>query len=262
LLGVAKPTLKILANYGAGYEHIDTRAAAARGIMVTNTPDVLTDATAELAIMLMLMAARRAGEGERELRAGQWTGWRPTHLIGQGLTGKTLGLVGFGRIARATAKKARSAFDMEITYFTRNRADKTVEQELGATFYSSLEELAGVCDILSLHIPAGPGTRHLVDARLLSRLRPSAILVNTARGSLIDEAAVAEALRSGGIAGAGLDVFENEPAVSKDLVEAPGAVLLPHLGSATSETRVAMGMRVAENLDACFAGEEPRDCVI
>ncbi len=251
--------VKAIANYGAGFEHIDLDAARAAGIVVTNTPDVLTEATAELAILLMLMAARRAGEGERELRAGGWTGWRPTHMIGRTIIGKRLGLVGFGRIAQATARIARDGFGMEIFYASRRRAPEEVERALGATHVASAADLAATVDILSLHTPGGPDTRHLVDAALLSRMQPHAIIVNTARGSVIDEAALADALANGRIAAAGLDVFEREPAVHAKLRALDNAVLLPHLGSATIEARTAMGMRAAANLEAFFDGRDPPD---
>ncbi|MEC4592164.1 D-glycerate dehydrogenase [Nitrospirillum amazonense] len=260
ILAAPNARVRILGNFGAGFEHIDLEAAKAAGIVVTNTPDVLTDATADLAILLMLMASRRAGEGERELRAGQWTGWRPTHLLGQGLAGKRLGLVGFGRIAQATAARAR-AFGLSIAYYSRRRADAGVEAALAATHIGSLEELAATSDVLSLHCPGGPATRHLVNAALLARMKPTAILVNTARGTVVNEADLIATLSSGAIAAAGLDVFEGEPAVNPGLIALPNAVLLPHLGSATLETRTAMGMRVAANLDRFFAGEVPHDRV-
>ncbi|PQZ84795.1 MULTISPECIES: D-glycerate dehydrogenase [unclassified Brevundimonas] len=249
--------VRIIANYGAGYEHIDLDAAKGAGLIVTNTPDVLTDATAELALLLMLMAARRAGEGERELRAGEWSGWRPTHLLGQSLAGKTLGLVGYGRIARATAERARAALGMRIAYHSRRRA----EDEDGAVYYDSLEALAEASDVLSLHTPGGPQTHHLIDAALLKRMKPSAILINTARGSVVNEDDLAQALSGGVIAGAGLDVYQGEPAINPALLTAPNLVLLPHLGSATLETRTAMGMRVADNLDRFFDGEPLLDRV-
>ncbi|NQE61273.1 D-glycerate dehydrogenase [Caulobacter sp. RHG1] len=249
--------VKIIANYGAGFEHIDLEAAKAAGLVVTNTPDVLTDATAELAVLLMLMTSRRAGEGERELRAGQWAGWRPTHLLGQSLAGKTLGLVGYGRIARATALRAKAALGMEIAYYSRRRAT----DEDGATYYESLESLAAASDVLSLHTPGGAETHHMVDAALLSRMKPTSILINTARGSVVNEYDLAKALTDGVIAGAGLDVYQGEPKVDPVLLAAPNAVLLPHLGSATLETRTAMGMKVADNLDAFFDGKPPLDRV-
>lgn len=257
VLSVRDPRVRIIGNYGAGCEHIDLDAAKAAGIVVTNTPDVLTDATADLALLLMLMATRRAGEGERELRAGQWTGWRPTHLLGQSLAGKTLGLVGYGRIARATAERAR-AFGMTLAYHSRRRA----EDEAGATYHDTLQGLAETADVLSLHTPGGPETRHMVDAALLKRMKPGAVVVNTARGSVVNEADLAEALRTGVIAAAGLDVYEREPAVDPALLTLSNVVLLPHLGSATLETRTAMGMKVADNLDRFFDGEPPIDRVV
>lgn len=249
--------VRIVANYGAGYEHIDLEAAKAAGIAVTNTPDVLTDTTAELALLLMLMAARRAGEGERELRAGEWSGWRPTHLLGQSLASKTLGLVGYGRIARATAERARAALGMKIAYHSRRRT----ENEDGAAYYDTLEGLAAASDVLSLHTPGGPQTHHLIGEALLKRMKPTAILINTARGSVVNEDDLARALTEGVIAGAGLDVYQGEPSVNPALLAAPSLVLLPHLGSATLETRTAMGMRVADNLDRFFDGEPLLDRV-
>jgi lactate dehydrogenase-like 2-hydroxyacid dehydrogenase len=257
VLSVPNARVKIIANYGAGFEHIDLGAAKAAGLVVTNTPDVLTDATAELAVLLMLMTSRRAGEGERELRAGQWAGWRPTHLLGQSLAGKTLGLVGYGRIARATALRAKAALGMEIAYYSRRRAT----DEDGATYHDSLDSLAAASDVMSLHTPGGPETHHMVDAALLGRMKPTAILINTARGTVINEPDLAKALTDGVIAGAGLDVYQGEPKVDPVLLAAPNAVLLPHLGSATLETRTAMGMKVADNLDAFFDGKPPHDRV-
>lgn len=249
--------VRIIANYGAGYEHINLDAAKSAGLVVTNTPDVLTDATAELALLLMLMAARRAGEGERELRAGEWSGWRPTHLLGQSLAGKTLGLVGYGRIARATADRAKAALGMKIAYHSRRRA----EDEDGAVYYDTLEGLAAASDVLSLHTPGGPQTHHMIGESLLKRMNPTAILINTARGSVVNEDDLARALTEGVIAGAGLDVYQGEPSVNPALLAAPNLVLLPHLGSATLETRTAMGMRVADNLDRFFEGEPLLDRV-
>ena len=240
---------RMLGNFGAGVEHIDLAAATSAGLCVSNTPDALTDATADIAITLMLMAARRAGEGERQLRAGGWIGWHPTHLMGQTLSGKTLGLVGFGRIAKATGKRAE-AFGMNVLHHSRRPSGEPGH-------VGSLEALAESADILSLHVPGGADTRHLVDAALLSRMKPTAILINTARGPVIDEAVLARALKTGRIAGAGLDVYEQEPAVHPDLLECENAVLLPHLGSATIETRTAMGMQAAYNLESFFAGRAP-----
>ncbi len=243
--------VKLIANFGAGVEHIDLAAAKAAGIAVTNTPDALTDTTAELAITLMLMAARRTSEGERMLRAGRWSGWAPTSMMGQGLSGKLLGLIGFGRIAQATAMRAR-AFGMRIGYFSRS----PVIADHGAECFSSLDALAQAADVLSLHVPGGVATRHLVDAALLARMKPTAILVNTARGSVVDEAALAKALREGSIAAAGLDVYAHEPQVNPDLLTLENVILLPHLGSATLETRTAMGMQAAANIAAFISGGE------
>lgn len=253
-------TVRIIGNYGVGTNHIDIDAARRSGITVTNTPDVLTDTTADLAILLMLMATRRAGEGERELRSHRWTGWRPTHLPGQSLGGKTLGLVGFGRIGQATARRAR-AFGLQIAYYNRQRAAAHIETELEAGYVDSVDELLALSDVLSLHCPGGAQTHHLIDRRRLALMKRTAVLVNTARGSVIDEAALAEALSSGTIAAAGLDVYEREPEVHAKLPTLENVVLLPHLGSATVETRIAMGMRVAQNLDRFFAGDAPPDKV-
>lgn len=260
LLATPNRRVRILANYGAGFNHIDLQAARTAGVVVTNTPGALTEATAEIAILLMLMAARRAGEGERELRRGGWTGWRPTHLVGQGLTGKTLGLVGFGRIARATAAKARG-LGMTIRYHSRTAAPPSVEAALGAIRASNLMALAAESDVLSIHVPGGPDTDRLIGEAVLSAMRPTAILVNTARGSVVDEAALATALDAGTIAAAGLDVYEREPDVHPALLGSDRVVLLPHLGSATIEARTAMGLQAAANLDAFFAGAQPPDHV-
>jgi lactate dehydrogenase-like 2-hydroxyacid dehydrogenase len=252
---------RILGNFGVGYNHIDVEAARRAGIVVTNTPDVLTDTTADLAILLMLMAARRAGEGERELRAGRWIGWRPTHLLGEDVSGRTLGLIGYGRIAQATARRAHHGFGMRILYNSRRRAEAGVEAECAAEYVAEVDELLRRCDVVSLHCPGGAETFHLLDARRLALLRPGAVLVNTARGPVVDEKALVEALKGGRIR-AGLDVYEQEPRLAAGLAELENVVLLPHLGSATEQTRTAMGMRVAGNLDAFFAGTAPPDRVV
>ena len=232
---------------------------ASRGILVTNTPDVLTDCTADLAMTLMLMSARRAGEGERELRSGAWSGWRPSHMVGARVTGKTLGIVGMGRIGVAVARRARQGFGMRILCCNRSRVPGAVLDELQAEQCASIDELAARADFLSLHCPATPESHHLVDAARLKLMRPGAFLINTSRGSVVDEPALADALASGRLAGAGLDVYEGEPRVCADLLALDNVVLLPHMGSSTAETRDAMGMRVVENLDRFFAGETPRD---
>ncbi len=259
VLGTSGARVRIVANFGVGFEHIDVAAAKAAGIVATNTPDVLSDATADIAILLMLMTSRRAYEGEQQLRDQTWRGWGARHLLGQSLDGKTLGLYGMGRIGQSAARKARAAFGMKIAYHSRNRVAPEIEHELGATYYPTLEALAEVSDVLSLHAPGGPSTHHAVDATLLKRMKPTAILINTARGTLVDEAALVEALKARTIWAAGLDVFEKEPEVHPGLLDLPNVALLPHLGSATVETRVAMGMRAAHNLDAFFAGKAPQD---
>jgi lactate dehydrogenase-like 2-hydroxyacid dehydrogenase len=248
---------RIIANFGAGIEHIDLDAARRANLVVTNTPGALTDATAEIALMLMLMAARRAGEGERLLRAGLWTGWAPTQLLGQDLRGKTLGLIGFGRIARETARRARALLDVRIAYHSRSRAPADDEAAFAATYHDSLPSLLAASDIVSLHCPGGAATRHLLNRKALECMKPSAILINTARGSVVDESALADALSRRVIAAAGLDVYEGEPAVHPALLTLENVVLLPHLGSATLQTRTAMGMRAADNLDAFFSGQAP-----
>jgi len=253
---------KILANFGVGFNHIDVAAAKARGLVVTNTPDVLTDDTADDAVMLMLMVARRAGEGERHVRAGQWTGWRPTHLLGTKVSGKTLGLIGFGRIAKAVARRAHHGFGMRVIFHDPYPPPTEVARELGAEQQPSVEQVIREADFVSLHCPATPETRHLINAERLALMKPTAFLINTARGDVVDEAALVAALRAGTIAGAALDVYEREPQITRDLLAMENVVLLPHLGSATRETRAAMGFRALENLKAFFSGQPPRDRVV
>lgn len=252
------PRVRGLCNFGAGLDHIDLDACRARGVVVTNTPDVLTDDTADLAITLALMTLRRAGEGERLLRAGRWTGWTPTCLMGARLTGRTIGLIGFGRIGRAVARRAHHGFGMTVLYHSRTRADAAVEAATGAR-HVPLDALLEAADIVSLHCPGGAATRHLVDAGRLARMRADAVLINTARGDVVDQAALIDALSRGVIAGAGLDVYDGEPAVPDALKAMDNVVLLPHLGSATIESRTAMGMRAVENLKAVLTGKAPRD---
>lgn len=259
ILGVAGRRVQIIANYGAGVDHIDLPAVRTAGLIATNTPGVLTDATADIAITLMLMTARRAGEGERELRAGQWTGWRPTHLLGTSLRGKTLGLVGFGRIAQAMAERARFGFGMNIVYFSRRPGAQDDERRLDARYVPALTDMVAHSDVVSLHIPGGAETRNIIDAGIFAHMAPHAILINTARGDVVDESALIDALETGRIGGAGLDVFAGEPHVSQRLRDAPNTVLLPHLGSATRETREAMGLRALANLDDWREGRVPRD---
>jgi len=261
-LSVEPLRARILANFGVGFNHIDVSAAQARGLVVTNTPDVLTDDTADEAIMLMLMVARRAGEGERHVRTGAWTGWRPTHMLGTRLSGKVLGLIGMGRIGRAVAKRAHHGFAMRVMFHDPYPPPAEVVTELGAERQRSVEDVLREADFVSIHSPATPETRHLINAARLALMRPTAFLINTARGDIVDEAALVTALERGQIAGAALDVYEQEPRVTPGLLKLDNVVLLPHLGSATQETRVAMGMRALDNLKAFFAGATPRDRVV
>jgi lactate dehydrogenase-like 2-hydroxyacid dehydrogenase len=253
---------KILGNFGVGFNHIDLEAAKKAGLTVTNTPEVLTDCTADIAMTLMLMAARRAGEGERHVRTKAWTGWRPTHMISTKVTGKTLGLIGMGRIARAMAHKAHHGFDMKIVYFDPFPPAPESIKDLNATQCNSIEEVLKQADVVSLHCPGGKENYHLINADRLKMMKRDAILINTARGDVVEEGALVDALRNGTIRSAGLDVFEAEPKVTEDLLSMENVVLLPHLGSATRETRVAMGMRVLENLELFFASKPVRDKVV
>lgn len=250
--------VRAIANFSVGVDHVDLEAAKARGLIVTNTPDVLSDATAEIAMLLMLGAARRAGEGERLVRANQWRDWSPAFMVGVQVTGKRLGIVGMGRVGQVTARRARG-FDMEIHYHNRRRL--SAEAEAGATFHATVEDLLPVCDFVSLHCPATVETRGLLNAQRIALLPDGAIVVNTARGAIVDDAALIAALRSGRLAAAGLDVFNGEPDIDPAYREIDNAFLLPHIGSATRETRDAMGFRALDNLDAIFAGREPRDRV-
>ncbi len=250
--------LRIIANFSVGVDHVDLEAAKARGIVVTNTPDVLSDATAEIAILLLLGAARRAGEGERLIRAGQWRSWSPDFMIGTQVTGKRLGIVGIGRVGQVTARKARG-LDFDLRYHNRRRL--AAEQEAGAVYHETLEEMLPQCDFLSLHCPATPETKGLLNAERIVLLPDGAVVVNTARGAIVDDEALIAALRSGKLAAAGLDVYNDEPNIHPGYRELDNTFLLPHIGSATKETRDAMGFRALDNLDAFFAGQEPRDRV-
>jgi lactate dehydrogenase-like 2-hydroxyacid dehydrogenase len=261
ILEAATGRRRLLANFGVGVSHIDLAACRRLGVIVSNTPDVLTESTADIAILLMLMVARRAGEGERQVRAGAWPGWAPTALLGSDVTGKTLGVIGFGRIGQTTARKAHRGFGMPILYHSRRRAAPEDEGVLGARYCATVEELLRESDFVSLHCPGGAGTRHLLDAERLALMKPGAFLINTARGEIVAEDALLEALRTDRIAGAGLDVYEHEPHVTAGLIGLANVVLLPHLGSASVETRVAMGMRVAENLECFLANLELPDRV-
>jgi lactate dehydrogenase-like 2-hydroxyacid dehydrogenase len=256
---------KVIANFGVGVNHIDLDAARAAGVIVTNTPDVLTDDTADVALALILMTARRLGEGERHVRSGAWSGWRPTHMLGRSLRGKVLGIVGYGRIGRAVARRAVSALGMRVQWWAPR--DPVVDDVMSAgpeqaTRVETLDALLATSDVVSLHCPATPETRHLINAERLSQMPPHGILINTARGYVIDEHALVHALREQVIAAAGLDVYEFEPTVLPDLRDFENVVLLPHLGSATIETRTAMGERALENLAAALNGDAPRDRVV
>jgi len=261
LLQHACSRLRIIANFGVGYDNVDLAAARERNIVVTNTPDVLTESTADLAMTLLLMVARRAGEGERLCRSGQWKGWEPLQLLGREVSGKTLGLVGFGRIAQAVARRAYHGFGMKILVHNRSRVDQDILNRYVARQCSELDELLESSDFVSLHCPSTPATRHLLNAEALRKLGPSAALINTARGNIVDEAALVQALQNGELAAAGLDVYEREPVIHAGLTELENVVLLPHLGSATQETRSAMGQRMTDNLVEFFAGRAPRDRV-
>ena len=262
LLRDAGSRLQIVANFGVGYNNVDVATAQNLGITVTNTPDVLTESTADLAMTLILMTARRAGEGERLCRSGRWNGWEPLQLLGQEVSGKTLGLVGFGRIAQAVARRACDGFSMRILIYTRSRVDRAVLERYDARQCDELEELLAASDFVSLHCPSTPDTHHLLDRGALNTMRQAAILINTARGDIVDEAALGEALTTGAIGAAGVDVYEREPAIDPRLLNLDNVVLLPHLGSATKETRSAMGHRMIDNLVEFFAGREPRDRVV
>lgn len=254
-------TARILANYGVGVSHIDLAAARRAGIVVSNTPGVLSDATADLAMALLLASARRLGEGEREVRAGRWTGWRPTHLIGAHVTGATLGIIGFGRIGQAMARRAHFGFGMRVIFQNRSRVDPAIAAACGAEPRDSVEAVLAEADFVSLHCPGGAENRHLLDARRIRLMKPTAHVINTARGEVIDEAALAAALAEGRLGGAGLDVFEEEPVVHPALLTLENVVLAPHLGSATAQTRAAMGAKVVENLRAFAEGRPLPDPV-
>jgi len=252
------PQIKIIANHSVGVDHCDLPALRAREIVVTNTPDVLSDATAEIAMLLLLGAARRASEGDRLVRSGNWQHWSPSFMVGTQVTGKRIGIVGMGRVGQVMARRARG-FEMEVHYFNRRRLSSDLEH--GAIYHDNLDGLLGVSDFLSLHCPATPETAGFLTAAKIGLMPDGAIIVNTARGALIDETALVSALKSGRVASAGLDVFCYEPGGNPAFSDLDNVFMLPHIGSATSETRDAMGFRALDNLDAFFAGRSPLDRV-
>lgn len=252
---------KILANYGVGYSHIDIVSAKKNKIVVTNTPEVLSECTADIAMTLLLMAARRAGEGEREIRKESWNGWRPTHMVGHKVSGKTLGIIGFGRIGQEMARRAHFGFDMKILVQNRSQVKQEILDKFNAEQVDTVEELLPKSDFVSLHCPGGAENRHLINSARLDLMKPTGILINTARGEVVDEQSLAYSLAYETIAAAGLDVFESEPKINPMLESLDNVVMLPHLGSATKETREEMGFRALQNLDAFFAGQTPQDQV-
>lgn len=261
ILAQAGERLRLVANYGTGVDHIDLATARQRGITVTNTPDVLTEDTADMTMALFLAVSRRIAEGERVMRTGQWQGWAPTWMLGHRINGKRLGIIGMGRIGRAVARRARG-FNMAVHYHNRKRVHESVENELEATYWESLDQMLARVDLVSVNCPHTPATYHLLSARRLQLLQPHCIIVNTARGEVIDENALTRMLEAGDIAGAGLDVFEHEPAVNPKLLALDNTVLLPHLGSATVEGRVDMGEKVLINIKTFVDGHKPPDRVL
>jgi lactate dehydrogenase-like 2-hydroxyacid dehydrogenase len=261
LLDKAGPQLKLIANFGAGVDHIDVTAATDRGITVTNTPGVLTEDTADLTLALMMTVLRRIVEGANVVQGGEFKGWTPTWMLGRRITGKRLGIIGMGRIGQAVARRAK-AFGLQIHYHNRKPVPGRIAEELEATYWESLDQMLARMDIISVHSPHTPATYHLLSARRLKLLQPHAIVVNTARGEIIDENALAEMLAAGQIAGVGLDVFEFEPQINSKLLKLPNAVLLPHMASATIEGRIEMGEKVIINIRTWMDGHRPPDRVI
>lgn len=254
---VPAPRCRILANFGVGFNHIDAVAAQSAGVVVTNTPGAVTDATADIAMTLMLMSARRAAEGERLVRSGRWEGWHPTQMLGLHLTGKTVGIIGMGRIGQAIARRCHFGFGMQVKYY--NRSDKAVE--FPAQNYPDLLTLAGAVDVVVAAVPGSPETKHLIDTKVLSAMQPHAHLINISRGDVVNEAALTAALQAKTIGGAGLDVYEFEPKVPAALRALDNVVLLPHLGTSAREVRVDMGLMAVKNLKAFFAGAKPPNTV-
>lgn len=251
--------VKAICNFSVGYDHVDTAAAARKGLIVTNTPDVLSDATAEIAMLLILGAARRAGEGEALVRTSEWKDWSPAFMVGTQVTGKRIGIVGMGRVGQIIAKRVRG-FDMDVHYYNRSRLSADLEE--GATYHDSLEDLLPVCDFLALSAPATPETTGMINAERLALLPDGAIVVNTGRGAVVNDDALIAAAQSGRVAAIGLDVYNNEPNIDDRYRSLKNSFLLPHIGSATKETRTGMGFRALDNLDAIFSGKEPGDRVV
>ncbi len=261
IFSVENRTCKIVSNFGVGFNNIDTEAAKKAGVVVTNTPEVLTDCTADIAMVLLLSVARRIGEGERLVRNKEWDGWCPTHMLATKVTGKKLGFIGFGRIAQAVAQKAHFGFGMEVSFFDPYPPSAAVIEKFSAKQMDTVEDVLSDSDFVTLHCPGGGANTNLMNAERLGMMKKSAFLINTARGDVVDEPALVQALKDGVIAGAGLDVFAKEPNVTEALLTMENVVLLPHLGSATTETRVAMGLRSLANVKAFFDGKEPGDRV-
>ena len=262
VLSVENRRANMIGNFGVGFNHIDINAAKEQGITVSNTPSVLTDCTADIAMSLLLMVARRVGEGERELRSENWTGWRPTHLLGTKVTGKKLGVIGFGRIGQAVAKRAHFGFDMDIQYWDPYDIPADITGQFNATKLDTIEDVCRECDFVSINCPATKETFHLMNEERFKLMKKSAFIINTARGDIIDEKALVNALVNKEIAGAGLDVFETEPNLPPELKTMENVVSFPHLGSATSETRIAMGNTAIDNTLAFFAGTDVPNKVV
>lgn len=261
LIEGAGARLKLIANFGAGVNHIDLKAARARGIVVTNTPGVLTEDTADITMALILSVPRRLGEGEKLVRDGVWKGWAPSGMLGHRIGGKALGIAGMGRIGRAVARRAR-AFGLSIHYHNRHRLPETVEAEFGATWHDTLDGLLQATDILTIHTPRNADSENMIDARRLALMRPTACIINTARGGIVDEDALIEALENGRLAGAGLDVWKFEPEIDPRLLALPNVMMIPHMGSATYEGRMAMGEKVIANIRMWADGHRPPDQVL
>jgi glyoxylate reductase len=261
VLAQAGPKLRLIASFGTGVDHIDLATARQRGITVTNTPGVLTEDTADMTMALILAVSRRLSEGERLMRSGKWTGWGPTTMLGHRIWGKRLGIIGMGRIGQALARRAKG-FGLSVHYHNRKRVHPDIEQELEATFWESLDQMLAHMDVVSVNCPHTPGTYHLLSARRLKLMKPHAIVVNTSRGEVIDENALTRMLVANEIAGAGLDVFEHEPAVNPKLMSLDNVVLLPHMGSATIEGRIDMGEKVIINIKTFVDGHRPPDQVV